>query len=83
VNKFAALLFVIPPLLASGGAQCGPVEDVVIPSGSALRLPAPPASDVTTVEIAMGEGLLQPARSSLGTSVGQEVAARVQSDGAN
>ena len=52
MNKSIALLLVVWPLSAQVEPNAGQWKTWVIPSGSALRLAAPPASDVTATELA-------------------------------
>jgi membrane-associated phospholipid phosphatase len=51
VHKFITLLFVLWPLSAQVEPDAGQWKTLVIPSGSAMRLPAPPASDITATEL--------------------------------
>jgi membrane-associated phospholipid phosphatase len=51
MNKFVALLLMICPLSAQVEPNAGKWKTWVISSGSAMRLPAPPASDVTATEL--------------------------------
>jgi hypothetical protein len=74
MRRFLILVFAVLPLSAKVEPKAGQWKTWVISSGSAMRLPAPPASDV---EFDVTQGL------ALGTSVGQKVAARAQTDGAN
>jgi membrane-associated phospholipid phosphatase len=51
MRKFVFLLFVVLPLSAQIEPNAGQWKTWVISSGSAMRLPAPPASDVTATEL--------------------------------
>jgi membrane-associated phospholipid phosphatase len=51
MRRFVFLLFVVLPLSAQVEPNAGQWKTWVISSGSAMRLPAPPASDVTATEL--------------------------------
>jgi len=51
MRKFLALVFAVFPLAAQVEPNAGQWKTWVLSSGSAMRLPAPPASDVTATEL--------------------------------
>jgi hypothetical protein len=51
MHKFIASLLVVWPLVAQVEPDEGQWKTWVIPSGSTIRLPVPPASDVTATEL--------------------------------
>ena len=51
MRRLVNLVFAVLPLSAQVEPNAGHWKTWVIPSGSSLRLPAPPASDVTATEL--------------------------------
>src|SRR6516164_7896119 len=51
MRRFVNLVFAVLPLSAQVEPNAGQWKTWVIPSGSSLRLPAPPASDVRATEL--------------------------------
>jgi membrane-associated phospholipid phosphatase len=51
MRRFLALVFAVLPLSAQVEPNAGQWKTWIISSGSAMRLPAPPASDVTATEL--------------------------------
>src|SRR5215467_5890920 len=49
--RFLALVFAVLPLSAQVEPNAGQWKTWVVSSGSAMRLPAPPASDITATEL--------------------------------